>query len=81
MKKYDKSALMRILINISDTLTGWLSKDTLKQSFLESSSTETLRACNFENTLTMTIIFVSKMFKIWWKFQKNNKKWGNLLRF
>ena len=57
-----------------DILTCWLSKRVLKRCFLESGLTKSLAVCNFRNKVSITIIFFSKMFEIWCKFQKWDKK-------
>ena len=54
--------------SVWDALTCWLSKDVLKQCFLEIGLTKSLTLCNFGNTLAVTIIFFFKIFKIWCRF-------------
>ena len=54
--------------------TCWLSNDVLKRHFLESRPTEYLTVCIFRKMLAMTIFFFVKMFKIWCRFHKFNKK-------
>ena len=59
-----------------DPLICWLSKCVLERCFLERCLTTFFTFCNFGNKLGMAIIFFSKMFKIWFRFQKwNNKIW------
>ena len=62
-------------------LTCWLSKDVLKQRFLESGLSKSLTFSNRENTLAIMIIFFSKIFKIWWRYHKWNKTWRKCFSF
>ena len=61
-------------MTVWDILTCWLSKDALKRRFLESVLTKFLTFCNFGKTLAMTIFICLKMFKVWCRFNKWNKK-------
>ena len=61
--------------------SSWLSKEIPKRLFLESDLTKFLTVCYFGNILAMTMIIFKKIFKIWWKFKKNNKKLGKSFRF
>ena len=54
----------------SDSLTCWLSNNVLKHCFLESGLTITFTVFYFRNKVAMTIIFLSKMFQTWYRFQK-----------
>ena len=54
--------------------TCWLSMCVLKRRLLGSGLSKFFTACNFGNILAMTIMFCFKMFKIWCRFQKWNKK-------
>ena len=74
MEKYDKGSPMQILQVLKDHLTSWLSKNVLKRPFLESGLTNSLTVCNFGNTLGMTKFFSQKIFEIWCRFHKLNKK-------
>ena len=65
---------------IWDIFTCWL-MPVLKRLFLERRLSKIFRVCNFGNTLTITIILLFKMFKIWWRFQKCNKNLEKLFRF
>ena len=60
--------------SVWDPSTCWLSKKILKRLFLESALTKSLTVCSFGNRFAMTIYFFLKMFKIWWRLQKWNKK-------
>ena len=60
--------------SVGDPLTCWLSKEVLRRRFFESLLTKLLTVCKFGNNLAITIFFFLKMFKIWWRFQKRNKK-------
>ena len=55
-------------------LTCWLSKNVLRRRWIVSGVTEPWTVANFGNTLSVTIFFFLKMFKIWWRFHKWNKK-------
>ena len=57
-----------------DPLTCWLSTGALERCFSDSGLTKSLTVCNFRNKVAMTIIFFFKMFKIWFRFQKWNKR-------
>ena len=48
--------------------------NVLRLCFLVSGLTKSKTVVNFGNTLAMTIFFFLKMFKIWWRFHKWNKK-------
>ena len=67
--------------SVWDHLTCWLSKDVLKQRFLESGLSKSLTFSNCENTLAIMIIFFSKIFKIWWRYHKWNKTWRKCFSF
>ena len=60
--------------SVCNAFPCWLSKRALKWRLLESVLTKFSIVCSFGNTLGMTIIFSFKMFKIWCRFQKWNKK-------
>ena len=62
------------LPTIWDSFTCWLPNPLLRRCSLESFLTKILTFCSFGNTLTMTINFSFKMFKIWCRFQKCKKK-------
>ena len=51
-----------------------MSKDVLRQRWIVSGVTKPWTVANFGNTLAMTIFFFLKLFKIWWRFHKWNKK-------
>ena len=51
-------------------LTCWLLKGVLKWCILESGLTTFFTLFNLRNKVAMAIIFFSKMFKIWFRFQK-----------
>ena len=55
-------------------LTCWLSKDVLRRRWIVSGVTKPWTVANFGNTLAMTIFFFWKIFEIWWRFHKCNKK-------
>ena len=55
-------------------LTCWLSKDVLRRRWIVSGVTKPWTVANFGNTLAMTMFFFLKLFKIWWRFHKWNKK-------
>ena len=74
MNKLDKCAVRVISQSIWHTFTWWRSKRFLKHRFLESGLTKIFKVCNFRNALAMTIMFFFKMFEIWCRFQKSNKK-------
>ena len=79
MKRCDESAVMEILQKFGILYHCWLSKVVLKHCFLESGLTKSFTACKFRNKKAMTIIFFLKMFKIWCRFQKWEKKWQKFL--
>ena len=60
--------------SIWDAFTCWVSKRALKGRLLDSVLNKLFRVANFGNTLAMTIIFSIKMFNIWCRLQKWNKK-------
>ena len=60
--------------SIWNAYTCWLSKRVLEPRLLESGLNKIFTVCNFGNILAMTIILFSKLFKIWRRFQKWNKK-------
>ena len=62
------------LPTIWDAFTCSLSKRVPKPRFFECGLTKIFTVCDFGNTLAMTIKFFFKMFKIWWKSKKWNKK-------
>ena len=62
------------IASIWDAFTCWLSKRVLKRRFLESALSKFFTVCNFSNTLAMMITVCFKMFKIWCRFKKWNKK-------
>ena len=62
---------------IWDPLTCWESKCPLKRCFLESGLTKSFTVCNFRNKVAMKGIFFFKMFKIWCRFQKWNRRIKN----
>ena len=55
-------------------LTCWLSKDVLRRRWIVSGVTKPRRVANFGNKWAMTMFFFLKLFKIWWRFHKWNKK-------
>ena len=55
-------------------LTCWLSKDVLRRRLIVSGVTKPWTVADIGNTLAMRIFIFLKMFKIWWRFQKWNKK-------
>ena len=55
-------------------LTCWLSKYVLRRRWIVSGVTKPRRVPNFGNKLAMTMFFFLKLFKIWWRFHKWNKK-------
>ena len=59
-----------------DSLKCWLSKGVLERCFLKTGLTKSFTVCDFRNKVPMTIIFFFKMFKIWSRFLKWNKKIG-----
>ena len=59
------------LASIYDAFTCWLPKSVLKRCSWESFLTKLFTVYNFRNALAMTII---RMFKIWFRMQKWNKK-------
>ena len=59
------------LASIYDAFTCWLPKSVLKRCSWESFLTKLFTVYNFQNALAMTII---RMFKIWFRMQKWNKK-------
>ena len=59
---------------VSDPLTCSPSKGVLERCFLKSGLITFFTLCNFRNKVAMRIIFFFKMFKIWFRFQKWNKK-------
>ena len=61
---------------VCDPLTCWQSEGVLERCFLKSGLTTFFTFCNFRNKVGMAIIFFFKMFKIWCRFQKWNKKIG-----
>ena len=61
-------------ISVWIRLTCWLSKDVLRRRWIVSGVTKPWKVANFGNTLAMTIFFFLKMFQIWWRFHKWNKK-------
>ena len=75
--KWWKSMIKCFHANFSSAwkpLTCWLLKDLLERCFLGSDLTNSLTACSFGNTLDMTMFFSFKMFKIWCRLRKWNKK-------
>ena len=64
-----------------DPLICWLSNGVLKWCFLEIALTKSLTVCNFWNEVAMAIILFFKMFKIWCRIQKWNKKMRKSFRF
>ena len=60
--------------SIWDTFTCWLPKPVLKRCSLESFLTNIFTFCSFGITFAITIIFSFRIFKIWWRFHKCNKK-------
>ena len=66
---------------IRDTFTCLLSKGVPKRHFLQGGVTKFSTVCNFGSTLAMTMIFFFKMFKIWYRFQKWNKKLRKTVSF
>ena len=60
--------------SVWNRLTRWLSKDVLRRHWIVSGMSKPSTVANFGNTLGITIFFVLKMFEIWWKFHKWNKK-------
>ena len=64
---------------IWDPLTCWLSKGVVKECFLESNVTKSFTAHKFRNKVALTIILFFKIFKIWYRFQKLNKKIREIL--
>ena len=62
-------------------LTCWLSQDVLRRRWIVSGVTESSRVANFGNTLAITIFFFCKIFEIWWRFHKWNKKPGKCFLF
>ena len=70
--------------NFSARLSCRLSKEPLKQDFLNIYLTTSFRVLKFEKTSAMRVIFFSKYWKIESNFQKckkNKKKRENLFRF
>ena len=59
-----------------DSLSCWLSKVLLKRCILETGLTKSFTVCNFENKLTMTIIFISKCLK----FNDGSRNWTKDLK-
>ena len=55
-------------------LTCWLSKDVFRQCWIVNAVTKPWTVANFGKTFPLTIFFFLKMFKIWWRFHKWNKK-------
>ena len=55
-------------------LTCWMSKKVLRRRWIVSGVTKPWTVANFGKTLATTIFFILKPFKIWWSFQKWNKK-------
>ena len=80
-KKQDKSALMEISQVFQRAFTCSISRRVLKRRFLESGLTKIFTVCSFGNTVTMTIIFFFKIFKIWCRFKKRNEKFRKCLSF
>ena len=55
-------------------LTCWLSKDVLRRRWIVSGVTKPWTVANFGKPLAMTMFFFLKLFKIWWRSHKWNKK-------
>ena len=64
----------RDFASVWGAFTYWLSNRLLKWRFLESGLTKIFTVSNFRNTLAETIILFFKIFQIWCRFQKWNKK-------
>ena len=67
--------------SVWDPLTCLLSKGVLKRGLLDICLTPSLEVYNFGSTLVVAITFFFKMFKIWCKFQKQNKNAEKVFRF
>ena len=69
------------LESFCDTFTCWLPKRVPKRRFLQKGLMKFFTVYNFGNTLAMTIIFYFKMFNIWCRFLKWNKKFRKSFSF
>ena len=66
---------------VCNPLTCWLSKDILKQGFLDISLTTSLAVLNSGNILVMTVIVFSKCLKFELVLRNGSKNWGKVFRF
>ena len=60
--------------SIWNRLTCWLSKDVLRHCWIVSAVAKRYKVANLGNTLAVRIFFFLKIFKIWWRLHKWNKK-------
>ena len=61
-------------ISVWNSLTCWLLKDVVRWRWIVSGVAKLYTVVNFGNLFCMTISFFLKMFSIWWRIHKWNKK-------